>query len=251
MSVTDSLLKLFRVDRQLAGLEGRFKAAERFLDEQTRLIEQIDAKAGSVRRQLKLLQASAADREGEVARLDGRIAQLRDRLDSSHSNKEYQAVLTEINTLKADRDRAEETAIEQLGKADELKAQLGELEAQRAEREKVRKVAEEERDKRRGEVQGRIDELKAERAVAAKGVPGEVRGLYERLLSEREGEAMAPIEEQDRRRHEYTCGACMMAVPIESVSALLSQGRVVTCVSCGCILYMEKELAADMSPAKK
>ena len=60
---------------------------------------------------------------------------------------------------------------------------------------------------------------------------------------------MAPIEEQDRKRHEMTCGSCMMSVPVETLSALLSGSRLIRCVSCGCILYMEKELAALMQPA--
>ncbi|MEM7623622.1 MAG: hypothetical protein AAF235_10530, partial [Planctomycetota bacterium] len=65
-------------------------------------------------------------------------------------------------------------------------------------------------------------------------VPSRVLGTYEALVERLEDEAMAPIEVQDRKRHEYTCGNCMMSLPVEAMSTLLGSGELTTCVSCGC-----------------
>ena len=67
------------------------------------------------------------------------------------------------------------------------------------------------------------------------------------LVEVREEEAMAPIEIADRKRHEYHCGSCMMSLPVETMSALLSHGELTRCVSCGCILYLEESTRETMT----
>jgi predicted nucleic acid-binding Zn-ribbon protein len=239
------------VDRQLAGLKGRLSGSQRFLDEQSRQLGSLSDEHASVTAHIKKLDATIKNQEGEVAALDERIEGLRQKMNSANTNKEYKAFLTELNTHKANRDRLEEETIKLIEEADALKARLGEIEGKREERDKLRKVAETERDTRRSEVQGHIDELQAQRDEAAKDVPTDVLATYDKLLDEREEEAMASIEVQDRKRHEYTCGACMMAIPMESVSALLSHGNLTMCASCGAILYVSKETAEELQPARR
>lgn len=243
MTVTEKLLRVFRVDQQLQGLQGRLKAAERFHDEQTSQIRQVDQKRDGLTTQIKQIQAAAANHEGEMARLDARIASLREQMNSAKTNKEYKAFLTEVNTMKADRDRSEQSALEQMSKVDDLKKQLAELDGQRTDREKVQKVAAGDRDKRADEIKGRVAELQAERNRLATEVDAPSMKVYLELVRQKPDEPMAPIEEQDRKRHEYTCGSCQMSIPVETVSALVRGGSLKLCVSCGCILYIEKEAA--------
>src|SRR3954469_19618533 len=103
MSVTESLLRVFRVDQQLQGLQSRLRAAERFLGEQTKQLQTLDSKREALASQLKQSQVAVANHEGEMARIDARIEQLREQMNAARTNKEYKAFLTEVNTLKADR----------------------------------------------------------------------------------------------------------------------------------------------------
>lgn len=249
MNVTEKLLRVFRVDQQLQGLESRLRAAERFLEEQDRLLRELSGASESITAQLRQIQAVVGDQEGEVARIDARIAHLREQMNSAKTNKEYQAFLVEVNTLKAERDRAEQSALEQMTKSDELKAELADLKGRLEERQRIRQVASDDRDKRAEEISGRVSELKAERKKLASEVPAEAMTLYVELVRQRGDEAMACVEEQDRRRHEMTCGSCMMSLPVETVSTLISGARIVRCVSCGCILYIDKDLASAIQPA--
>jgi predicted nucleic acid-binding Zn-ribbon protein len=249
MSVTEKLLRVFRVDQQLMGLTGRLRAAERFLDEQVRQLRELQSSIATQQSQLKQVQAAVANEEGEVARIDARIATLREQMNKSKTNKEYQAFLVEVGTLKVTRDEAEQRALEQMTRADDLKAKLADLEARAAEREGVRTVASGDREKRAAEISGRVAELQAERAGLAPEIPGETMKLYEELQRVHGEDAMAPVEVADKRRHEATCGSCMMSVPVETVSTLMSGSRVVRCVSCGRILYIDKDTAAALAPA--
>ena len=254
MSVTEKLLRVFRADQQLGGLQGRLRAAERFLEEQTKLLGQIQAKQDAVSAQFKQAQAAAANHEGEMARFDAKIETLREQMNTAKTNKEYKAFLTELSTFKAEKSNAETAALEQMTRLDELKKQVAELDAQRAEREKVQKVAQDERTRRAEEIKDRLAQLKTERESLAREVPAEAMTIYADLVRRLGDEAMAAVQELDRRRHEYSCGSCQMAVPVETVSSLIRGttpgSPLVRCVSCGCLLYIEKEVAARLQPGQ-
>lgn len=249
MDLTAKLLKVYLVDKQLRGLQSRLRAAERFHTDQSTQLQQIDTKKGSLESQLRQMQAVIADNEGEMKRLDERMATIREQMNTAQTNKEYKAFLTEMNTFKAERDRLETSALEQLTKAEELKKQVTELSGQREEREQVQKVAAGEKTQRADEIKDRVEELKNQRKLATADVPPDVLAKLELLIKQRGDEAMAPIEVQDRKRHEYTCGSCMMSLPVESVSGLMSSGKLTFCVSCQCILYLDEEAAKAMQPA--
>lgn len=251
MSVTEKLLRVFRVDQQLAGLQSRLKAAEKFLGDQSKQLQDIESKRDLIQAQLKQIQLVVADHEGEMARLDARTETLREQMNSAKTNKEYKAFLTELNTLKADRGQHETTALEQMTKADALKKQLAELDALRNDRDKVRQVAAGDRDKRADEIKDRLTQLRAEREKLVSEVPADALKLYAEQLRTKGDEAMAPVEELDRRHHEYHCGSCQMTLPIETVAALIKSQVVTRCVSCGCILYIDKATADTVQPAAK
>lgn len=252
MDVTSKLLRVFLADKQLRGLQSRLHAAERFLGEQDSQLQQIEAKRAALESQIRQVKVAIADAEGQTKSMDQSMAKLREQMGEAKTNKEYKAFLTELNTYKVDRDAMETASLEQMAKLDELKKQLAEFDGQKSERAKMKTVAGGERDTREAEIKDRVEELKKQRASLAAELPADSLKMLEKLIIERQDDAMAPLEEHDRRRHEYTCGSCMMALPIEKLSALLSNGRITHCPSCGCLLYLEAELAKQLTaPASK
>ncbi len=247
MGVTDKLHRVFMVDRQIRGLKSRLRAAERFLSEQDKQIAQLEANLASLKSQLRQVSASSANSEGEVQQFEGHIEELRERMNNATSNKEYKALLAEVNTFKDKKSEAESQAVAQLETVDKLKEQIGQIEAALAERGKVRTVAVTDRDTRSDEIKDKLAELETKRTELVADVPGHVLGVYDELVEVREEEAMAPIEIADRKRHEYHCGSCMMSLPVETMSALLSHGELTRCVSCGCILYLEESTRETMT----
>jgi predicted nucleic acid-binding Zn-ribbon protein len=250
MDVTNRLLRVYQLDRQLAGLKSRLLAAERFLAEQTRQLQAIETKRNALIVQSKQIAAAVANQELDIKGTDERIEHLREQMNQARTNKEYKAFLTEINLLKADKGKVEEEALGQMTKSDEIKAQLGKLDEAHGERVRMRGVAQADCDARRAEIADRLNELEAERGKAAAEVPGDVLAQYERLHELRDEDAMAPVEITDRKRHEYNCGACMMSLPME-VSISLLAGKLTVCSNCQCILYLPPEAAQALTPSKR
>lgn len=246
MSEVAQLLEVFRVEKLIRGLRGRLGTAEQFLSNQRVQLEELAKRLGSVEGQIRQLRASVAGDEGEIARIDQRMEDLREKMNSAKTAKEYNAFLAELNNYKQAKGQAEESMLESMTKLDELVKQAEQLREQHAEREKIVAHAAQQREEREKEVSGRLDELTAQRDKLTQGVPSEALGMLEALIASRGEDAMAPVEVVDRKRYEYSCSACMMALPMETVSSVGS-GRITACVNCGCILYTEEEIG----PAKK
>ncbi len=242
MSLQQSLYKLFQVDGQVRGLRSRLDSAERYLAAQTSLIEDLQQQQQELESRGRQIQAKIDNLEGETAALDERLEKLRNELNSTSTTKQYTAILTELNTAKLARSDIEDRALGEMELIDANNEQMARLAEDLAERTKVRSVAEGELKRRNGEVGERLAELEAERQVAAEGIPGGDLKVFNEMADAYKGEAMAAVEEIDRRHRDYACGLCNIHLPFEAIAALLGSKDVLTrCPACGRILYLYDE----------
>ncbi len=250
MSVTNQLLSVFRVDKEIRGLQSRLEAAEKFLGEQTRKLADIGTQSESLQTQIRQLKATTSNSEGESERLKVHIDELREKMNNASTNKEYKAFLSEVNNLKEQRGGHDEQSIEGLEKIEELNAKLTELEESKSDRDKVRGVAETDRQSRADDIAGKLAALRTQREELVADVPKHALSIYMELLENRGEDAMAPLEIVDRKRHEYVCGSSMMSVPVE-VAASLMQGKLTVSPNDGCILYLTEDAEEELSKAFK
>lgn len=250
MSVTKQLLEVFRVDKQLRGLRSRLEAAERFLSLQSRQLAELDKQKTQLETQSRQLKATASNEEGEATRLEEKINAVREQMNSAKTAKEYNAFLTELNNYKEQKGQFDEKALGAMTKTDEIDKTLGTISEQHGERVKIVATAKSERDSRESEIKDRVAELQVQRDTLTKALPARELGMLEDLIKLRGDEAMAPIEVLDRRAHEGNCSACMMTIPVEAVSALMA-GKLMTCPSCRCILYIEEDAFAKKAATPK
>ncbi|MGQ0627596.1 MAG: zinc ribbon domain-containing protein [Phycisphaerales bacterium] len=248
MTVTAKLLKLFRVDQQLRGLKTRLNAAERFLAEQEKQQKAIEAAHSGLEVQTRKAKAATASDEKEAKAVGERMETIRKQMDTASNSKLYSAYLTELNTLKVQKDTVEKRAIEQMENVQKLEGEFADATKAKAERAAIVSKAREDRDTKSAEIKDRVDVLAKERAALAADVPKDVLKNFEALVEKRGDEAMASVEVLDRRNHEWTCGACMMTLPMETVNGL-SMGRITRCSSCGCFLYTEEDVVSKKKQA--
>jgi len=241
---------LYKVDCQVRSLRSRVDSAERYLKQQDRTLQDLEAKKAALDGQSRQLQATIANDENESRSIDERIKSLRDKLNNATSNKEYSALLTEVNTLKADKDGVDERILESMTRHEEILSAIAEIDTETAERVKVRSVAKSDRDQRAADVKDRLTELESERSTAAGDVPPQALAKFEEEVEFREDDVMAPISEHSRKHMEYACGSCQVLLPFESVNRLLGNGDLTFCGNCGAILFIEDELRAVVTGKK-
>ncbi len=232
----------------MRGLSRRLDAARRRRDAQQTRLDQLNQQRSELETQLRQVRAKASGLEQEAAGVEQKIARFREQMNEVKSNKEYSALLVEVNTLKIEKSKLEDEALERMGETEQIQQRLTELQEKVTEQEKLLSLASAELDQAQAAVGDRLEQLEQERQAASKGLPAEALAVFRRQADHHEGEALAEVQEEDRRRREYICGGCYMQLPVECVNALIMRpDELVTCPSCGRILYMQQELKAALA----
>ena len=208
MTVIENLLELHSVDRQVRGLRSGVENAESRLNAHQRKLEDIQAEQSALQQQHRLAQATAANLETEGSSVDSRIDKLREDLKVTATTKQYNAILEEINNLKANRGELDERAIAELERAESISTEIESVEGQLTERTTLAASAKAELAERRDAVADRLGELESERATKAGVIPASALEIFDQTADDFEGDSMAPIAEMDRKRLEYICSSC-------------------------------------------
>lgn len=238
----EALLRVQSIERRLAHVRGKLRARENAVAAQSKRIEQL-REDWSVLHERSLSRRADADRfELDLKEKEQRVSQLRSSLNSAKTNKEYAAILTQINTLKADNAKLEEDALKIMQDADAIRSEADEVQVKIQEEtgrlEEIRRTNEEEVRK----LNEMLKDLTAQRAEAAEAVPPDKLALFDRIAENYDGEAMAPVEiHGPRAPYSYVCGGCYMALTAEHANALRVRDEIRTCDNCGRILYLEPQ----------
>jgi len=251
LPLQDQLYAYFELDQRVRAMRSRLDAATRRRDAQQRKLDQLNQAAGELDQQLKAAKAHAGTLEGEADGIESRITTQRDKMNNVTSNKEYSALLVEVNTLKADKAKVDDALLESMGKAEALDAEAKGLSEKVEEQTKLVAGATKEVAEAESEVGGKLEELQVERDAAGEPLNADIRKMFDRLSHTYDGEAMAEISEQDRRRMEYTCGGCFTLLPVESVNALITKpDQITACGTCQRILYVGSDLRESLAASK-
>lgn len=249
MSLQEQLITLAELDSHLRGLRSRVDAGQRRQNALSGKLEQLQIEHDELSEQHKHAQALAATQESESSGIDTKIEKLRTQMNTVTTNKEYQALLVEVNTIKLERGKLEEQALMQMQLVEEMSGRLDDLKTQIEDQQKMLSAAKKEVADALAEVKDRLDEVQAQRDKAAADVPEDVMKVYMHNLDST-GEPLGVVEEADRKRLEYICGGCYMQIPIERINTLLTRrDEMVTCSSCGRILVIDETLRDALQPA--
>ena len=247
-TMLESLLHLQSIERQLAHVRGRLRTRKNAVSAQQRRIEQIQGESKALHDK-SLTRRKDADRlELELRGREEQIQKFRGQLNLAKTNKEYAAILTQINTQKADNAKIEEEVLKIMQEVDASKVEAEKIAAQtQAEEKRLAEVGSssgQEIDK----LTAMMNELSTQRAQAAQNVPGDALSTFECIADRNDGDAMAVIEVHGRKPpFDYICGGCYMSLNAEHANALRSRDEIRTCDNCGRILYMETK--TQNSPA--
>jgi len=235
----DALHRLQDVELQIAEVRGVLDAKARAVKKQEARLSELDSRIAAAQSALRGQQVEADRLDLDVKSREAEIAKLRQALNAAKTNKEYSAILTQLNTNKADNSKFEERVLAMLTEIDVRKKELAAMQEQR--QVEAAKLAELQAAVRATEEQtrGRLAHLTAQRAEAAAKVPPKALESFDRVARRNEGRALARVVRTNPKRAEYACEGCNMAITIEQVNAIMSRDEAVTCNICGCILFLE------------
>jgi len=240
-SVLKGLVKLQSVENLLRAAKAKLARCRRNVIIQENQIRSLQNGLEAKQEEIQLTKVQSDRLELELKSRDEQIARLRASLNTAKTNKEYAALLTQLNTTKADNSKNESQILELLKdiEADEAECEKtqNQIKTQKQTLEQSRKEAEVLATK----YQAEIEEIQIEWNQAAQAVPTKPLEIFKRVAETYDGEALAVVGRQGGKTETYTCGGCFMSITAESVNLLMTKDDIIRCPNCTRILVLGSE----------
>lgn len=239
--VLHGLIKLQRVENRLRAVKTKLTRCRRSVIFQENQLRTLQSGLEAKQEEIKLSRVQVDRLELELKSRDEHLEKLRNYLNLARTNKEYSALLTELNTAKADDSKLETQVLElmkniEVDQADceEIKKQI---EEQKSKLEEIRKGTE----SKASGFEKELEEIQAEWDAAANEVEDKTAlDFFNRVAETYDGEAMAAVEGWEDNSGSYSCGGCFMGIPAEVINVLSSRDEIVRCSNCTRILYLKE-----------
>lgn len=214
---------------QLEGIPARLEALEARLAQHAESVEAATLALNEHR-------TSRATLEKDVAEVQSRLSRFKEQLMSVKTNKEYQAMQTEIAGGEREVARLEDQLLERMLEADDLGRDVTQAEQCLAEE---RAAVDEERgrlEQERTTFEGQLATLDAERNKVAGQLPSHTVSLFDTLARGRKG--VAVVEARQGR-----CTSCQVRLRPQLFNDVRSNNALIQCESCQRILYFAEHQA--------
>jgi len=236
--VLNGLVKLQSVENRLRIEKGKLTRCRRNVIIQENQIRSLQNALEAKKEEVQLSKVQFDRLELELKSRDESIAKLRSALNSAKTNKEYAAVLTQLNTTKADNSKIETQSLELLKSIEadenECKDIQDQIDEQKQHLEQLRTEAE----TQAGKYQVEIDKIQAEWDEVARTIPDKPLEIFKRVTETYDGQAVALIEQQGGKKGAYSCGGCFMGLTAECVNLLMTKDDIIRCPNCTRILVL-------------
>ncbi len=233
MDTVKHLIELQKIDFELMELSDLLgdlpTKVEKLIEEEESLVSEIsDGKA-----RLKEITVELHKADIDVKISQGKIDKLKDQLFLVTSNKQYDALMHEIDYLKEELDRYETRDLE-------LMEEKSELEESLKSNELTLETLSNDLSIRKGKLEKLLDEtsnqkkvLEVEREEKANKIASNVLARYDRTRHAKSGVAVVSIENN-------ACGGCGAGLPPQIVADIKSASGIRNCDVCTRFLYWEK-----------
>ena len=236
--VLNGLVKLQSVENRLGAVKSKLTRCRRNVIIRENQVRSIQNTLEAKKEEVQLTKVQSNRLELELKSRDETIAKLRASLNGARTNKEYAAVLTQLNTTKADNSKIETQVLELMRdiEADEAEIQniQNQIEEQKQELEQIRKESE----RLAVKYEAEIEEIQAQWDKVARGIPAEKLEIFKRVAETYDGEALAMVEQQEGKTAVYSCGGCFMGITAETVNLLMTKDDIIRCPNCTRILVL-------------
>lgn len=239
----EKLIELEKVDREVvrlsdevAALPKRVAAIEEKLAEHKAAVEKAKAR-------IKNNEAARRQLEADIKGFQEKIVKYRSQSSSVKTNEEYRALMHEVEFAEKQISGCEDKILELM-----ISLEAEEKALKQAEAELKAESADVEKEKAEARVRTAEDEkllagLKEKRASLRSGVNDSALAHYDRVMRQRKS---AISEARDQK-----CMACFVMLRPQTWQEIRNNEQIVTCSSCGRILYFDPANEVVQEPPKK
>jgi len=214
------------LERKLEAIPGRIQGIKEDRERAKVAFEQVRAKADQVRKDVRLKEKDVEVQRSQRAKLEARLYEVK-------TNKEYSAVLLEIEGAKTEKDRLEEEILALMELGERLGPEVVEAETRLRRQTEEGQTQETAAGEEQRALEADLQIARAERESLARDIPRDLLAQYDRLLKGRGGLAVALVGQS------RICGGCRVTLTPQRFQEVRQSSQILTCESCGRILYYQ------------
>jgi uncharacterized protein len=227
---TDILRTLHRIHRQLSDLKERLQRGPKQIKAAEANAAHRESLLAKAKNEEKTFRVTLDQKQLQLKTAEGKVKDLRVKLNTAQSNREYQTLLEQIQACEMANSVLADEILEAMEKVDEFKKRVAKVEADlTAARQKLEKIRAEVAEQQPN-LKSDASRLEAELKQSESSLPSEVREPYSRVVNHLGEDALAPVENQ-------CCGGCNQQIPLNLCNRIMTN-QAVFCKSCGRMLYM-------------
>jgi predicted nucleic acid-binding Zn-ribbon protein len=227
----DALLALQRQDSLLMEARKKRDDIPRRKEALRLQVNQAKTELESAKKDLEQARIARRAAEKDVEGLTADSVKLERQLHDVKTNKEYQAILHEIEGIKSKRSDYETRILESFEREEILTAAVKAAERRVTGEEAKLKQGEEDLVREGAELDQRIHSMTVDRDAVRPRVPAALLTRYDRLQGARDGIAVAEIRKG-------ACGACFKGLTPHALQEARRGDQIKTCEACGRILIL-------------
>jgi predicted nucleic acid-binding Zn-ribbon protein len=237
------LIDLDKISQEVARLKEEIAALPKRVAEIETKLSAAKAQVETAKTAIKTQEAGKRKLESDIQDWQQKISKFREQSLAVKTNEQYKALMTEIEFAEKHIRDSEEQILVGMDSAEglantlktaetELKFETSEIEKETAHARAV--TAEDEK---------KLAELSQQKQTLQAGVEPSMLSHYERVATKRKGAIAAA--------YDHKCGACNVMMRPQKYNELLSNSELVTCDSCGRILYHDASRQPEPAQGSK
>ena len=225
---------------QLQGIDTKLRDLNDLLGDLPSKVELLNQQEESTKnsldenkKRLKEIEVEIQKRELEITQIDDKISKIKDQLFLVTNNKQYDALMTEMDHFKDKKSTFESETISFLEEKEELTASVKTLETELSE---LSESLKQRRKKLESAISESADEkllLEKQRKERVDKIDVNIISVYDRVMGARDGLAVVQIEGSG-------CGGCGAHIPPQTITEVRAKTAVHRCDMCGRFLYNEE-----------
>ena len=226
-----TLIDLQGVDTRIATLEAEAARLPKEIAAIHAALDAMKQEVDGAKARLDITRKDQRAKEKDLEVVQAKRSKTEARLYEVKTNKEYSAVLAEIEEIKQEKGKVEEDILVLMESQERLAGEIKDAETRFKTRETQGKQEEGALQEKLRAVEADLGLVRTERQELARQLPAPVLADYDKLLKARGGLAIVQVAKPN------LCGGCRMTVTPQRLQELRAQTALLPCESCGRYLY--------------
>lgn len=228
------LLKLQNIDYDLGELERSKEYIPDMMENLRKEIVDSEKKLAEISQVLVSAQLEQKEVDLDLEARQEKLKKLKDRMQAIKTNKEYDALVSEIDQVKAAISELESRAVVLMETIEKTEKELEGLDEQVTTVKQINEGQLASLQKQIDSVESKIQTREKEREAVVAQVGNRAIRAYDRIRKGKGGAAVVAVKKR-------ACGACYKALPPQRIQEIKLSQRIITCDSCGRMLIWTED----------